>query len=55
MEVMNGMRQRAVSRLRAIIAFRSWTELGISSSEIARHLGVATSGITRAIKKMKEA
>ena len=53
-EVMNGIRRRAVSRLRAVIASRSRAELGISSAEIARYLGVATSSIIRSIERMEK-
>ncbi len=34
------------------IAYRSREELGLSAAEIARHTGVSTSGITRAIEKV---
>ena len=54
LEVMNGVRRRAVSRLRAVIATRGRTELGLSSAEMARHLGVATSSISRLIERMEE-
>jgi len=50
-EVKHGSRRSAVSRVRALIAYRSREELGLSAAEIARHLGVATSSITRAIEK----
>jgi putative transposase len=53
-EVTSGSRRSAVSRTRALIAYRSREELGLSAAEIARHLGVATSSITRAIEKMVE-
>ena len=53
-EVTSGSRRSAVSRVRALIAYRSREELGLSAAEIARHLGVATSSITRAIEKMVE-
>jgi len=53
-EVMNGIRRRAVSRLRAVIASRSRAELGISSAEIARYLGVATSSIIRSIERIEK-
>ncbi len=46
-EVMKGVRRRVVSRLRAVIASRGRTELGLSSAEMARHLGVAASSISR--------
>jgi putative transposase len=48
-EVMNGVRRREVSRLRAVIASRGRMELGLSSAEMARHLGVAASSISRLI------
>ena len=53
-EVMNGVRRRMVSRLRAIIAFRGRAELGLSSAEMALHLGVAASSISRLVDRMKE-
>jgi len=53
-EVTNGSRRNVVSRTRALIATRSREELGLSAAEIARHLGVATSSITRAIKRVEE-
>jgi putative transposase len=52
-EVKNGSRRNVVSRARALIATRSREELGLSAAEIARHLGVATSSITRAIKRVE--
>jgi putative transposase len=51
-EVTSGSRRGVVSRTRALIAYRSAEELGLSAAEIARHLGVATSSITRAIEKV---
>jgi hypothetical protein len=53
-EVMNGVRRRAVSSLRAEIAQRGRMELGLSSAEMARHLGVAASSVSRLIDR-KEA
>ena len=53
-EVINGVRRRAVSRLRAAIASRGRTELGLSSAEMARHLGVAASSISRLVERMTE-
>ncbi len=52
LELKQGSRRSVVSRVRATIACRSRDELGIPSAEIARHLGVATSSITRTIEKM---
>lgn len=53
-ELENGGRRRRVSRARAAIACRAAKELGISSAEIARHLGVGTSAISRLIQKGEE-
>ena len=50
-EVKNGVRRRPVSSLRAAIASRGRTELGLSSAEMARHLGVAASSISRLIER----
>ncbi len=47
-------RRAFVSEARAAIAYRSKEELGISGAEIARHLGVNTSSINRALAKMDE-
>ncbi len=52
-EVMNGVSRRAVSSLRATIAHRGRTELGLSSAEMARHLGVAASSISRLITRLE--
>jgi hypothetical protein len=49
-EVTHGVRRRAVSRLRAVIASRGRAELGLSSAEMARHLGVAASSVSRLIE-----
>ncbi len=51
-EVKAGSRRGPVSRLRAKIAYRSREKLGLSAAEIARHMGVATSSITRAIDRV---
>lgn len=53
-EVKAGSRRGPVSRLRAKVAYRSREELGLSAAEIARHTGVSTSSITRAIKRVNE-
>ena len=44
----DGSRRAMVSRKRGEIALRGMEELGFSAAEIVRHLGVATSSITRA-------
>jgi len=53
-ELENGGKRRKVSQARAVIAWRAATELGLSSAEIARHLGVGTSAISRLIQKKEE-
>ncbi len=50
-ELKGGSRRRIVSKLRINIAKRGLDELGLSLAEIARHVGVSTSGIARAIKR----
>ncbi len=51
-ELESGSRRSKVSQTRARIARRGMEEIGLSAAEIARHLGVGTSSITRAIEKM---
>ena len=51
-ELRKGSRRPRVSEVRAAIAYRSKEELGVSGAEIARHLGVNTSSINRALAKM---
>jgi putative transposase len=50
-ELESGSRRSRVSHARTQIARRGMGEVGLSAAEIARHLGVATSSITRAIAK----
>lgn len=52
-ELKGGSRRSRVSQARASIAYRSVEELSLSNAEIARHLGVSTSAITRAIAKVE--
>ena len=52
-ELESGSRRTMASRTRAEIARRGVEELGLSAAEIARHLGVATSSITRAVAKTR--
>lgn len=52
-ELEGGSRRVKVSQARARIAQRGIEEIGLSAAEIARHLGVATSSITRAIAKIE--
>ncbi len=53
-ELKEGSRRREVSALRIKVARRGLDELGLSMAEIARHVGVSTSGIARAIKRGSE-
>lgn len=53
-ELKRGSRRRRASEARAAIALRSSKELGLSGAEIARHLGVNTSSINRAIARTED-
>jgi len=53
-ELVRGSRRRKVSRTRAEIALRCKVEIGCSGAEIARHLGVNTTSINRAIERAEE-
>ncbi len=53
-ELQHGSRRMAVSAARRRIAYRCQEELGLSAAEIARHLGVNTSSITRAIGRIEQ-
>jgi len=50
-ELVRGSRRRKVSRTREIIALRCKEEIGCSGAEIARHLGVNTTSINRAVER----
>ncbi len=52
-ELKQGSRRRQACKTRIIIAYRSRHELGMSGAEIARHLGVGTSSINRALTKFE--
>jgi hypothetical protein len=52
-ELKTGAKRQKVSDTRAMIAWRSREELGLSSAEIARHLGVNTSCIVRSIDRFE--
>jgi putative transposase len=54
-ELKGGSRRRNVCALRIQIAKRGLDELGLSLAEIARTVGVSTSGIARAVKRMEGA
>ena len=51
-ELKGGSRRRKVSALRARIAKRGVDELGLSMAEIARHVGVTTSSVARAVARL---
>ena len=53
-ELKAGSRRRKVSTLRATIAKRGLDELGLSMAEIARHVGVTTSSIAKAVARLEE-
>jgi len=53
-ELTGGGRRRKVSTVRAVIAKRSLDELGLTMAEIARHLGVTTSSIAKAVARFEE-
>jgi len=50
-ELESGIKRRNVTAVRETIALRCARDLGLSAAEIARHLGVNTSAITRAIER----
>jgi len=50
-ELQGGSKRRKVSDVRSLIGLRSRDELGLSSAEIARHVGINTSGIIRSIER----
>jgi putative transposase len=54
LELKAGGKRSSVSTARANIAYRCREELGASAAEIARHLGVNTSCIVRAIGRVEE-
>jgi len=53
LELQGGGRRREVSSTRATIARRGRDELGLSAAAIARHVGVGTSAITKAMARSK--
>lgn len=52
-ELRHGGQRREISRLRARISYHLSHELGIPMAEIARHLGVCTSAIGKAIRNLE--
>jgi putative transposase len=55
LELRHGGQRKAVSKVRARLAFQLNREFGIPMAEIARAAGVSTSAITKAIKKFEAA
>ena len=53
-ELKGGSRRRKASALRGAIAKRAVDELGLSMAEIARHVGVTTSSIAKAVARLEE-
>jgi len=51
--LIQGSRRSLVSGVRAVIAHRCVEEMGLPAAEIARHLGVTASSITRAVERVK--
>jgi putative transposase len=54
LELGGGSKRREVSSTRATIAKRGRDELGLSAAAIARHVGVSTSAITKAIERLEK-
>ena len=52
-EIVQGGQRWKVAKARARIAFQLSRDWGISLAEIARHLGVSTSAIANAIRKLE--
>jgi putative transposase len=53
-ELKGGSRRQKISILRATIAKRGLEELGLSLAEIARHVGVTTSSIRKAVLRLEK-
>jgi putative transposase len=53
LELKAGGKRSRISAARSAIAYRCREELGASAAEIARYLGVSTSGIIRSIERME--
>jgi transposase-like protein len=52
-ELQSGGQRRRVSRARAKAAYQLSQQYGISFAEIARHSGVCTAAIIKAVQKME--
>ena len=50
-ELRSGSRRRAVSELRRKLCYYFYRELGIPLAEIARQVGVGTTGVAMALKE----
>ncbi len=50
-ELESGIKRRGVSAVREAVVLRCARELGLSAAEIARHVGVNTSAVTRAMNR----
>jgi putative transposase len=53
-ELRSGNRRRAVSELRKEICFYLYRELGIPMAEIAREVGIGTTGVAMIIKRSEK-
>lgn len=53
-ELKSGSRRKAVSEIRKEICFYLSRELGMPLAEIARHVGIGTTGVAMTIKRMEE-
>jgi hypothetical protein len=51
-ELRSGSQRRAVSKLRGRLCFYLYRELGIPLAEIARQIGIGTTGVAMAIRRM---
>ena len=49
-----GSRRSDISKVRAELSYTLVDELGLTLAEVARLLGVTTSAVTRAIKRIKK-
>jgi DNA-directed RNA polymerase specialized sigma24 family protein len=50
-ELESGIKRHNVTAVREAIALRCPRDLGLTAAEIARHLGVGTSAVTKAIER----
>ena len=52
-ELRQGGRRGVVTRVREVVSCRCGEELGLSAAEIARHVGLVTSSVVRAMARGK--